>query len=260
VNRVNVNVADIWAEPEFDSERVTQALFNERVEVLKQVGEYSRVRLSDGYEGYLSNNFYGTAEDSRADDTVVSAVIAMAYSKPDARAPIATILPFTSRLNMLNKVDGFALCRTSRYGDVYVPEDDLISHDGTPALKQQTVALFIESVTRFLGVPYLWGGKSFFGFDCSGLIQTNLKFFSMDFPRDTKGQIKMGYEIPRSDIKPGDLLFFERHVALAISATDFIHCSLSQAGVHINSLDSGKNNYLKKLDEGLRAVRRIIED
>lgn len=260
MHRVSVNVADIWANPEFDCERVTQALFNEKIEVLERSDEYSRVRLSDGYEGYLSNNFYAEVEDAGEGDVVVSAIIAMAHASADPRAPVATILPFTSRLNKIKTVDGFAVCGTPKYGYVYVPEDDLVAEGRTPTLKHETVPLFIESAKRFLGVPYLWGGKSFFGIDCSGLIQTNLKFFNHNFPRDTKDQIKMGREIPRAEIRPGDLLFFERHVALAISNKSFIHSSLSQGGVHINSFDSQKQNYLKFLDEGLISARRIIEN
>lgn len=260
MHRVSVNVADIWANPEFNCERVTQALFNEKIEVLERSDEYSRVRLSDGYEGFLSNKFYAEVGDSGDGDVIVSAIIAMAHISADPRAPVATILPFTSRLNKIKTVDGFAVCETPKYGYVYVPEDDLIAGGNAPTLKHETIPLFIESVKRFLGVPYLWGGKSFFGMDCSGLIQTNLKFFNFEFPRDTKDQIKRGREVSRTEIRPGDLLFFERHVALAISDKSFIHSSLSQGGVHINSLDSQKQNYLKFLDDGLKAVRRIIED
>ncbi|NLI15993.1 MAG: SH3 domain-containing protein, partial [candidate division Zixibacteria bacterium] len=56
--RVNLNVADIRLRPRFKSERVTQALFNEPLEILQRLENYSHVRLWDGYQGYINNNFY----------------------------------------------------------------------------------------------------------------------------------------------------------------------------------------------------------
>jgi beta-lactamase class A len=79
-------------------------------------------------------------------------------------------------------------------------------------------------------------------------------------PRDSKDQIKVGKEIKREAILPGDLLFFKGHVAIAINDLTFIHSSSRTGGVYINSFDPEKENYLEHLDKGLLAVRRVIEE
>jgi len=258
---VNINIADIWSEPKYDSERITQALFNEPIELLEKGKEYSLVRLlGDGYEGYIGNNFFSDDNLQSDCDHIVSASIAIAYMGADQRAQAATILSFASKIKVEKHLGNFVLCKTARYGDIYLDIEDLVPINQTPKLSRDTIPIFIDCIRRFVGAPYLWGGKSFFGFDCSGLIQTNMKFFGVDFPRDTKDQIKEGREVSRDEIKTGDLLFFDRHVALAISNIKFIHSSLSQGGVYLGSFDTADCNYLKDFDESLKTVRRIIED
>jgi cell wall-associated NlpC family hydrolase len=117
----------------------------------------------------------------------------------------------------------------------------------------------LNEAEKFLGAPYLWGGRSFFGIDCSGFVQTIVRRFGVELPRDTKDQIKCGEEIKRDQIHLGDLLFFPRHVALAISKMDFIHSSSSNGGVAFNSLDPANKIYSRHLDESFKTARRIFE-
>ena len=258
--RININLADIWAKPEFNSERVNQALFNEPLELLEKGQRYSLVELADGYKGYVGNEFFSEEREQSGKDYVVSATLATAYTAPDKKAPVSTILPFTSVIKVNKRHGGFIHSHTYRYGEIFLADDDVICFEQTPKLTRRTMPDFLESVKRFIGVPYLWGGKSFFGIDCSGLVQLNFKSFGVNLPRDTKDQVKSGYEVRRDELMPGDLIFFERHVALAITDKDYIHSSLSRGGVYINSLDLSKSNYLEELDYGLKTVRRIIED
>lgn len=258
--RINVNITDVWAKPEFNSERTNQALFNEPVEVLEKGQQYSLVKLSDGYEGYVKNDFISNLKEQSGEEYIISKTLATAYIAPDERAPVATILPFTSVIKVSQRCRNYVSCHTNRYGEIFLVDDDVIPLAQTPKLTRKAIPIFLDSVKRFIGIPYLWGGRSFFGIDCSGLIQLNYKFFGVDLPRDTKDQIKFGREVSRDEIIVGDLLFFERHVALVISDKDYVHSSLSRGGVYINSLDPSKNNYLKDRDHSLKTVRRIVED
>ena len=259
--RININVADVLAEPNSHSERLSQALFNESLDVLKEGKKFSFVKLGqDDYKGYVRNSFFSDNDLQDDGEYMVSASIAIAYKEPDLNAPAVGILPFTSIVKANEKMDDFIQCETIRYGEIYLALDDLVQVNQKPKVTRESLPMFFESVKRFIGVPYLWGGKSFFGFDCSGLIQTNFRFFGIDLPRDTKDQIKAGTEIPRDRTKPGDLLFFTRHVALALTEKRFIHSNSSGGGVNMNSLDPADKNYRKDLDEDLITVRRVIED
>jgi len=258
--KVNINVADIWAEPKHHAERISQGLFNERIEIIEQGDEFSLVKLEDNYQGYIRNSFISDESLQQDGDHVVSATIAVASIGADDRAPSATMLPFTCAIKAERTANNFIVCKTPRYGDIYILQDDLVPIDQTPKLTKADVRIFLDSVKRFIGVPYLWGGKSFFGIDCSGFTQVNFKFFGINLPRDTKDQINVGKEVKRSEIEPGDLMFFKRHVAIAINDLTFIHSSTSTGGVYINSLDPKSDIYLKHLDEGFITARRVIEN
>lgn len=258
--RVNLNVADIRLRPRFKSERITQALFNEPLELLQRLENYSHVRLYDRYQGYINNNFYGDYPEFAGNSYVIRVTLAPIFSHPENDAPILAQLPFASEITAERHSDYFLHSSSHRYGDFYIKTTDTILPTDIPKLTSANISILIDNARRFLSAPYLWGGKSFFGFDCSGFVQVLYKYYGFELPRDSKDQGKMGEETDRYHIKPGDLLLFKKHVALAISDTDFIHSSLSRGGVAINSLDKKSKLYLKNRDFGLRAVRRIVED
>ena len=87
-----------------------------------------------------------------------------------------------------------------------------------------------------------------------------LKYFGIKIPRKTKDQSKFGRPVPYGEIEVGDLLFFRIHVGIAINRTDYIHASLSQGGVHINTLDPKAKGYLRYRDLSLRTIRRFTVD
>jgi cell wall-associated NlpC family hydrolase len=119
----------------------------------------------------------------------------------------------------------------------------------------------------FLGIPYLWGGNSSKGFDCSGFTQTVFKSQGILLPRDANMQVKMGEEINPdknfSNIKKGDLIFFGpnqdriTHVAISLGGPDFIH---SSGTVHINSFDKSKKNFNNYRFKTLRTIKRIVKE
>jgi cell wall-associated NlpC family hydrolase len=115
----------------------------------------------------------------------------------------------------------------------------------------------ISEVEKFLGAPYLWGGRTFFGIDCSGFVQCIMRRFGVQLPRDSKDQRKKGTKISRSDIRAGDLLFYPGHVTLAVSDMMMIHSSGSNGGVAYNSLDPRSPLYNKFFDKNIETVRRI---
>ena len=118
--------------------------------------------------------------------------------------------------------------------------------------------MIIAEAKKFIDIPYLWGGISYPGFDCSGFVRTILAQFGISVPRDTKDQIRLGEAIGRDQVKTGDLLFFKRHVGFAIGRDGIIHSSVGGNGVKVNSLTPGKEDYREDLDRDFYQARRVI--
>jgi hypothetical protein len=132
-------------------------------------------------------------------------------------------------------------------------------------------ASMLKTAFSFMGRPYLWGGTSSKGFDCSGFTKTIYMMGGLILSRDASQQVLQGVEVPGADIwnelKTGDLLFFGRkataesgervsHVGMYAGGSDFIHCS---GLVRVNSLDPARPNFKPYYRTNLLHVKRIIE-
>ena len=259
IGKININVADIRAEPRFQSERISQALFNEIAEILDKKDDYVYVKTGDGYEGWIAGQFLSEHQEGPGEKSyLVISNLASGYLAPDISSKRIVSIPYGCRL--LGKFEGDYLgIQSERYGVFFIGAKDLLNIDESERALSLNKDTLLNEAEKFLGAPYLWGGRSFFGIDCSGFVQTIARRFGVELPRDTKDQISCGKEINRDNITLGDLLFFPRHVALAISRTEYIHSSTSNGGVAFNSLDTQDKLYNRYLDESFKTARRIFE-
>lgn len=257
--RVNINVADIRAEPKGRAERVSQALFNELVEIIKEEEECYRIRQEDGYEGWIRKQFLTVHVRFQGDGPfIVVKNLAPAFIKPDPSSKRITSIPYGCLLYG-REIGGFLKISSERYGEFFINSNDCMEIEIFYKDVELDSASIAAEADKFLGAPYLWGGRSFFGIDCSGFVQTIMNRFNITLPRDTKDQIRAGVEVKREDIKAGDLLFFPRHVTLALSKDLMIHSTPSNGGVAYNSLDSESPIYSKYHDESFITARRVSE-
>jgi gamma-D-glutamyl-L-lysine dipeptidyl-peptidase len=255
---INMNVADVRIKGKFKSERKTQALYSEPVELLKTGTKYAKVRLYDDYEGHVSKLFISELKPQTGDEYVISSVLTPAYTRPEKQSPFVTQLPFAAEIRGEKVSDDYVQSKSTRYGDIFLKLSDLTLADKAPRLSKENIPHLLDIAKRFIGVPYLWGGRSYFGVDCSGFVHVLMKYFGAQISRKTKDQKNFGMKITKGAIEPGDLLFFRIHVGIAINSHDYIHSSLTQGGVHINTLDNTKKGYLRYRDETLRAIRRHV--
>ncbi len=124
-------------------------------------------------------------------------------------------------------------------------------------VRKSNQELLIEFYHEWNDVPHKWGGNSKKGIDCSGLVQIAYRsLFQIQLPRTTTNQAKVAIEIERSEMKPGDLLFFKiknrndlQHVGIYLEGNKMLHASTSK-GVVISSLDNPywKTNYWKTVN------------
>ncbi|HWR83102.1 MAG TPA: C40 family peptidase [Candidatus Deferrimicrobium sp.] len=258
---VTTNLLDLRAEPRHDSERLSQLFFREIVTVEKEQDGFSWIAQADGYSGWVDSRFLqrvgGTEEMEkwRTGNAVVIAPTATLYDRLGQETVSPHILYYGTKLNV--RFSRGTLSRVIMPGGqaVFIKSRHIapIKKRGTPV----TGTRLVGEGRRFLGVPYLWGGVTVTGFDCSGFVRTVCSRFGVYLPRDTKEQIMAGEAVTRERIRTGDLLFFERHVGFAVGRTHVLHASRGSGGVRLNALTVGLPDYREDLDRDFIQARRV---
>lgn len=221
---VVVPVANMYSHPSDKSDVVSQAIYGSNVKLLVARGEWSRIQTDDRYKGWvpsrhlrviLSGNGYATSGAI----VQVDSLFANVYNDPDVtkHKPVVTI-PYGARLERSSAASDAAskaTAKTSHEGwiQVYLPDRRnawVQESDVVADAKPMSIPESIELGKRFLGLPYLWGGRSSFGFDCSGFTQMLVRARGINMPRDADQQAAWSgvVAVERSDLQPGDLLFF----------------------------------------------------
>ncbi len=258
------NLIDLWAEPRFNSERISQLFFGEPLVVTSTRMGFCRVRQTDGYTGWADSRqlaaFASTKEYRKYAEGTNAAVAhgpAKVYDRGGRNSVEPFFLYYGTPLHVGNTPGTLATVSLSDSQKVFVKSQRVRRLAGNTC-RSIVGADLVREAQKFLGVPYLWGGISPAGFDCSGLVRTVCGSFGLKLPRDTKDQIRCGIEIGRDEAKPGDLLFFKRHVGLSMGGSRIIHSSVGGGGVRINSLHVGDDDYRKDLDDSFVTARRIL--
>jgi len=242
-------LAPLRQAPTADAEQMTQALRGERVTVYDRNGEgFAWGQLeSDGYVGWLPDAALG--KPGPAPTHRVTATSTFAFPGPSIKLQPAQTLVMGSKLTVAREDGAFAITREGWH----VPKPHLaaIGHREPD---------FVAVAERFLGTPYLWGGKSSFGIDCSGLLQVSLNAAGIGSPRDSDMQRDgLCRELSVSESKQlmrGDLLFWKGHAAIARGADTIVHANaFHMATVIENARDAIAR--IKAGGSGLPAIKRL---
>jgi cell wall-associated NlpC family hydrolase len=209
------SVVPLHSAPRFDAMRMTELLSGERVKVFALEEGWAWVKAAhDGYVGYVP-----AAALSR-EITSASHRIAMPltfiYAAPDIKSVPAVALPMNARVEITETADRFMRLRNGRFvfADHLKP---LTSHETD----------FVAVGERFLHVPYLWGGKTFNGIDCSGLVQTALHAAGLVCPRDTDMQEReLGFPVhDHNALQRGDVIFWKGHAGIMVDKEHILHAN-----------------------------------
>jgi gamma-D-glutamyl-L-lysine dipeptidyl-peptidase len=201
--RWSANLATTESRVWLDSHVQTQALYGQLVKVVAVQGGWTKVAVVDepdpqdprGYPGWLPTRQLAGGFADGGPYVVVGARTAEL-----AVGPRRVVLSYGTRLPLVRWQGRAAVVRT--------PDGiGTIARGATPALKPATASI-IAQAKRFLGVHYLWGGLSAWGFDCSGIIWNVYRAHGLTIPRDADPQMHHGTPVPRGSLRPGDLLFF----------------------------------------------------
>lgn len=216
-------IATLRRAPSHDAPLDTQALLGERIVVFETTEEgWAWGQLeTDGYVGWLSVNALGKL--GAAPTHKVSVPRTLAFPGPDIKLAPAAALPMGARLAIARQDERFAIAANGWH----LPTGHL-----SPLNARQTD--FVAIAEEFLHTPYLWGGKTSLGIDCSGLVQVALQAAGHACPRDSDMQeMALGKLSSPGELRRGDLVFWKGHVAIARDSETLLHANAHHMAVAI---------------------------
>ncbi|MEK7720395.1 MAG: C40 family peptidase [Bacteroidota bacterium] len=256
----NLSIVPVRTDPSETSEMCTQILFGEHYSILDENKKWCKVRLFfDGYEGWI-------------DQKMINEISEKTFLKLSQQQFIVTKNPF----NIVQPAKGYGnflivagsslpFYKSSNNSFKIGKESYTIQGDRILPVKKNIRNILIENALKYFNSPYLWGGRSPFGVDCSGLSQILYKMIGLQIPRDAGQQALIGENITfMEETLPGDLAFFDNeegeivHVGIIWEKNKIIH---SSGKVRIDNIDHfGIYNIdTNRYSHQMRLMRRIIQ-
>jgi cell wall-associated NlpC family hydrolase len=275
---VKVSVGNVRSNPAHSAELATQVMMGMVVKLLKKQGDWYYVQGPDQYLGWLEGAAMHLTAQAGVDAWVNGPRVVMtAYFGVVRTAPDTVSLPVSDAVpGVLFKAGAvrgkWRAVETPDGRKGFIDRRQVADYAAWKATRTLTAETVEQTAKRFIGVPYLWGGTSPKGMDCSGFTKTVFRLNGMELNRDANQQAQMGTEVSVADdyrqLTKGDLLFFgskatpergERitHVAIYLQDRQFIHTP-GGSGVRIDSFDPAAPNYNDGLLKSLVRARRVI--
>jgi hypothetical protein len=242
-------LAPLREKPSSEASLLTQALKGERVTIYDRDGEgWAWGQLnSDGYVGWLADR--ALAKPGAAPTHKVTALRTLAFPGPSIKLPPAETLAMGATVTVLRDDGAFAVTREGWY----LPRQHLGHID-------RFERDFVEIAEQFVGTPYLWGGKSSLGIDCSGLVQVALNAAGTGCPRDSDMQQDgLGRSLDPAEsknLRRGDLIFWKGHVAIVRDPGTIVHANAHHMATKIENIRDAVAR-IKAAGSEIAAVKRL---
>jgi hypothetical protein len=248
--RIDRPVVDVYSSANAQSERANQLLLNEVVRHLSTKGDFARVRGADGYVGWVRRDHLFKPVSARCSHLVDVPVASILDEQAEL---FAGKLSFGTRISMLEKNGSFG--RIGFLGKPAWISLGCVKRLNAKKLRWRTLRTYLVSL---VGTPYLWGGRSGFGLDCSGLVQLIYNSCGYDLPRDSIDQRKRGHRVSVKNLRPGDLIFSPGHVCVYYGSGRIVHSSARAGGVYVEDLLSGAPDSRSDIRSRIELIRRVI--
>lgn len=230
----------------------TELLFGETVRVLDRTSSHARVILdTDGYEGWIATHM--TRAPTRPATHRLTATASHVLVEPDVTSAPLMRLTMGARMAIDGHSDGWHQVHLPGGTSGWIPAQAVCP---LAAVEED----FVSVAARFLGVPYLWGGRSSAGLDCSALVQLALQAAGIDCPRNSGDQYewatsRQGSErVDRRDTRRGDLIFWPGHVGLCTGPATFLHANAHHHAV----AEEATHDALARIDAASTAKGEIL--
>ncbi len=243
---VQLSACNIRSEPRHSAELSTQSTLGTPLRVYKKDGGWYLVQTPDGYLGWLDSGGFALMSEEEfaaweeAEKVVYLPDLGFSKAAPSPEAPRVSDLLAGNILAYLGSEGGYAAVQYPDGRQAYIPNTDVMSYEMWLASRQPDADHIIQTAFEFMGRPYLWGGTSGKGVDCSGFTKTVFYLNGLILPRDASQQVHVGEAVDTDttlvNLQAGDLLFFgskateekpERitHVAIYLGDGKIIHSS-----------------------------------
>ena len=253
----NLGIVPVRSEPSHRAEQVTQLLFGECFSITESQPSWVRIRNAfDDYEGWISSTQFQPVTPETFDKLM--------RTQPEAAADMLQLVFINGEESYLPVVLGSSLPYLANHS--FYIENTRYTYEGNvlkpeKPLRRETIT---DIAYLYLNAPYLWGGRSPLGIDCSGLVQMVFKICGKALPRDSHQQAQLGETLNLlEEALPGDLAFFDNeegqiiHTGIILSGNKIIH---SSGSVRIDAIDhNGIFSYrARKYTHRLRLLKRIL--
>ncbi|PPD43301.1 MAG: peptidase P60 [Methylocystis sp.] len=247
VMEVKEGVIDMRREPRPDCAIDTQVLYGERVTVYDELEGWAWAQLArDGYVGWIAANALWSQLSSPTHRVCVPRTFV--YPAASIKQPPLLALPLSAEVEIVEERDNFFVTRDM--GFIWKPH---------LAALEKPAEDFVAVAETLYGAPYLWGGKSVIGVDCSGLVQVSLAATGFQAPRDSDMQeaqlgapVKIGAPLQR-----GDLIFWKGHVGVMRDPATLLHANGTHMLVSSEALDLVRDRNIRAGAGDVTSIRRL---
>ncbi len=273
---VNTSLCYLRAEPDYESALESQALMGTVVEITAADGYWRRVNVPDYRNVWTNELVLAEMDDSQLEEYrkapkwICTAAHSVLYSRPDAGSPrvsdflLGDVVRKSGKEMVRRGGVEWAGVVTASGDEAWVPASDVADLESWTGSRHADGESLVRTALGFTGIPYLWGGASVNGFDCSGFVKTVYLMCGIVLPRNAREQILCGSDVPYDIdlMQPGDLVFYGSrasdgsirsvsHVAMYIGNGRIIHSSQL---VRVNSIVPGSDGYYGREAVGVRRL------